>query len=152
MRDLPVDPEAIAASDRGERRVTLDCDHETAVDRTRDALTDAGFAIVVEFTPSEIVAKQLDRERPPYHVVGACIPSIADRALDEVPLFGSLLPCNVVVHEVEPGAQCVEQVNVLAVAALAGVAEHDEAWRDLGEKVDAAAEDAFARLGDAEER
>lgn len=63
---------------------------------------------------------------PPYRILGACHPSLADRAITADPSIGSLLPCIVVVREDVKGAIHVEFMNTDAVLQLVdkpGIAE-----------------------------
>jgi len=140
---LPVDPEAVAAGDVGEEVATLEMDHEAAVEHVRTAFTDAGFGVATEFSPSELLNEKVDAGRDPYHVLGACNPRMADRALDASDnRIGALFPCNVVVWQERPGVQTVYHVSIMRVARLVGLAPDDEAWADIvaetGEMVDAA--------------
>jgi len=139
---LPIDPTAIDPDDRGEYRVRIEADHETAIETVREAFTEAGFGVPVEFSPSELLDETVDADRDPYYVLGACNPEMADRALQATTDIGGLFPCNVVVHELEPGVQEVYHLSIMKVARLVGVAPDDETWAgivaDTGAKVEAA--------------
>jgi uncharacterized protein (DUF302 family) len=140
---LPIDPDAIASGDFGEERATLRMDHEAAVEHVREAFVDAGFGIATEFSPSEMLNEKVDAGRDPYHVLGACNPRMADRALDATDRrIGGLFPCNVVVWQEEPGVQTVYHVSIMRIARLLGMVEDDDAMDDIvadtGELVEAA--------------
>ncbi|PSQ28451.1 hypothetical protein BRD03_03700 [Halobacteriales archaeon QS_9_68_17] len=143
---LPYDPETLTDDDIGRKRATLEPDHESAVEHVRETLTDAGFGIPAEFSPSELLNEKVDADRDPYYVLGACNPEMADRALAETPEIGGLFPCNVIVREEAPGVQQVYHVSIMRIARLVGMAPDDEAWADIvaatGEMVD----EAFANL------
>jgi len=144
---LPIDPTALASGDIGEERATLEMDHEEAIEHVREAFTDAGFGIATEFSPSEMLNEKVDADRDPYHVLGACNPNMADRALDASDnRIGGLFPCNVVVWQEEPGIQMVYHVSIMRIARLAGMGPNDETMADIiadtGELVD----EAFANL------
>ena len=144
---LPIDPAAIAGGDIGEERATLQMDHEEAVEHVREVFVDAGFGIATEFSPSEMLNEKVDAGRDPYHVLGACNPKVADRALDATNRqIGSLFPCNVVVWQEEPGVQTVYHVSIMRIARLLGMVDDDEAMEgiiaDTGELVD----EAFGNL------
>ncbi|PSP65259.1 hypothetical protein BRC76_00235 [Halobacteriales archaeon QH_8_67_36] len=144
---LPVDPAALESGDIGEKRATLEMDHETAVDHVRSVFTAAGFGVPVEFSPSELLNEKVDADRDPYHVLGACNPGMADRALDATDgRIGALFPCNVVVRETEPGVQTVYHVSIMRAARLLGMAPDDEVMADIVADTGELVDEAFANL------
>lgn len=144
---LPIDPEAIAGGDIGEERATLRMDHEEAVEHVREVFVDAGFGIATEFSPSEMLNEKVDAGRDPYYVLGACNPTMADRALDATDRqIGSLFPCNVVVWQEEPGVQTVYHVSIMRIARLLGMVEDDEAMDDIVADTGELVDEAFGNL------
>jgi uncharacterized protein (DUF302 family) len=144
---LPIDPAALTSEDIGEERATLHTDHETAVERVREAFTDAGFGVAVEFSISELLNEKVDAGRDPYYVLGACNPGVADRALDASEnRLGALTPCNVVVWEEEPGVQTVYHVSIMRIARLVGMAPDDETWADIVADTGELVDEAFSNL------
>ncbi|MFB6176399.1 MAG: DUF302 domain-containing protein [Halobaculum sp.] len=140
---LPFDPTAVESADYGEKRATLEMGHEAAVEHVREVFTDTGFGIATEFSPSEMLNEKVDADRDPYYVLGACNPTMADRALDATDeRIGALFPCNVVIREVEPDRQEVYHVSIMRIARLLGLAtdeaEMDAIIEDTGELVDRA--------------
>jgi uncharacterized protein (DUF302 family) len=72
--------------------------HEAAIEHVREVVADAGFGVPVEFSPSGMLNEKVDAGRDPYHVLGACNPAVADRALDATDNgLGALMACNVVI-------------------------------------------------------
>jgi uncharacterized protein (DUF302 family) len=144
---LPIDPEALTGEDVGEKRATLEMDHEEAIEHVRETFVESGFGVPVEFSPSELLNEKVDADRDPYYVLGACNPEMADRVLDASDgRMGSLFPCNVVIWEEEPGVQTVYHVSIMRIGRLVGVAPDDERMQeivaDTGELVD----EAFSNL------
>jgi uncharacterized protein (DUF302 family) len=144
---LPIDPSQIDPDDIGEEQTTLEMGHEEAIEHVREAFTDAGFGIPVEFSVSEMLNEKVDAGRDPYHVLGACNPNMADRALDATDnRLGALMPCNVVVWEEAPGQQRVYHVSIMRIARLLGMSVDDDEMADIiadtGELVD----EAFGNL------
>ena len=139
---LPIDPTQISPDDIGTKETTLEMDHEAAVEHVREAFTDAGFGIAVEFSASEMLNEKVDADRDPYYVLGACNPAIADRALDATDnQLGALMPCNMIVWQEEPGLQRVYHVSIMKIARLLGMVVDDEEMEsiidDTGEMVEA---------------
>ena len=138
---LPFDPAELTSGDVGEKRATLEMDHEAAIEHVREAFTDAGFGVPVEFSPSELLNEKVDSDRNPYYVLGACNPNMADRALDETLEQGALFPCNFVIWEEEPGVQRVYHVSIMKIGRLVGIAPDSDEWasivEDTGELVEA---------------
>jgi len=95
--------------------------------RTRSALTAAGFGVLTEIDVQATMKKKLDEDMPGYRILGACNPKMAHQALQLEPRVGAMLPCNVILREVEGGIeisaidpvasmQAVENTDLLAVA------------------------------------
>jgi uncharacterized protein (DUF302 family) len=144
---LPIDPSVLAAEDIGEKRAVLEMDHEAAVEHVREAFVDAGFGIATEFSPSEMLNEKVDAGRDPYYVLGACNPTMADRALDASDKrIGGLFPCNVVVWEEEPGRQVVYHVSIMRIARLLGMAPDDETMADIVADTGELVEEAYGNL------
>jgi uncharacterized protein (DUF302 family) len=146
---LPIAPEQIVAEDRGEKRATLEMAHEDAIERVREAFADAGFGFPVEFSPSEMLNEKVDADRDPYYVLGACNPTVADRALDgSDKQIGGLFPCGVVVWQEEPGVQQVYHVSIMRIARLVGMAPDGEEWADIVAETGQMVDEAWASLED----
>jgi uncharacterized protein (DUF302 family) len=142
----PIDPTELESEDYGEKRATLEMDHEEAVEHVRETFTANGFGMPAEFSPSELLNEKVDADRDPYYVLGACNPAMADRALDETLEIGGLFPCNVIVWEEEPGVQQVYHVSIMKIARLLGMAPDNEAWADIVEETGEMVDNAFADL------
>ncbi|WP_158855634.1 DUF302 domain-containing protein [Halorhabdus sp. CUG00001] len=144
---LPIDPTEIDPADIGQERATLEMAHEEAIEHVRTAFTDAGFGVATEFSPSELLNEKIDADRDPYHVLGACNPTIADRTLDATEgRIGGLFPCNVVIHEIEPGVQEVYHVSIMRIARLVGLAPDDEQMAEIIDETGEFVEEAYGNL------
>ncbi|MFN2334614.1 MAG: DUF302 domain-containing protein [Wenzhouxiangellaceae bacterium] len=88
---------------------------ETSPERAREraiaALSDAGFGVLTEIDVQQTMKKKLDRDMPYYTILGACNPEMAWQALKHEPKIGTMLPCNVIVRDLENGNVEVSAVD-----------------------------------------
>ncbi len=92
---------------------------EEAIEKVTEALKEEGFGILTEIDVKETLKKKLDVDFRPYKILGACNPPYAYKALQAEEKIGTMLPCNVIVQEKEPGK--VEVAAVDPVASMAAV-------------------------------
>ena len=77
---------------------TVDAPFELALSATREALADQGFGVLTEIDLAGTLKAKVDADLPPYVILGACRPQLAQQAVAHEPSIGLLLPCNVVVR------------------------------------------------------
>ena len=97
--------------------------------RTRNALADNGFGVLTEIDVKATMKKKLDVEMPAYRILGACNPKMAYAAIGMEPRVGAMLPCNVILREVEGGVEVsaidpVASMQAIESAELTAVAGH----------------------------
>ncbi len=85
--------------------------------RVRTELKEVGFGILTEIDVKKTLKEKIDVDRPPYRILGACNPKLADRGLDAEPDLGVLLPCNVVLYE-QDGRTVVSAMKPTAALSL----------------------------------
>ena len=104
---------------------------DEAESRVRDALSAQGFGVLTEIDVSATMKKKLDKEMAGYKILGACNPNMAWQAIGLEPKIGAMLPCNVILREVDSGIE-VSAIDPLASMAaidnerLKAVATHNE--------------------------
>ena len=77
----------------------------TAEVRVRTALTEAGFGVLTEIDVQATMKKKLGEDMPGYRILGACNPKMAYQAIAMEPRVGAMLPCNVILREVDGGVE-----------------------------------------------
>jgi uncharacterized protein (DUF302 family) len=101
---------------------------EEADRRVRKALGDAGFGVLTEIDVQATMKKKLGAEMQGYRILGACNPQMAFKAIEIEPRVGAMLPCNVILRQVEGGVeisavdpvasmQAIENTKLLVLAA-----------------------------------
>lgn len=122
--------------------VQLDAPFDQAVQRTREAVKAEGFGVLTEIDLRATFREKLDREFPPYVILGACNPPLAFRALSAEPQVGLLLPCNVTVEAIPAGGAVVRMVDpslLLSAGALAASPALSEVANDARARLERAA-------------
>ena len=86
-------------------RVLEDVGIDDAELRVRDALAEHGFGILTEIDVKATMKKKIDADIEPYRILGACNPQMAHKAIGIEPRVGAMLPCNVILREVDNGTE-----------------------------------------------
>ena len=103
----------------------IDSSDFDAVDaRTRAALAAHGFGVLTEIDVAATMKKKLDADMAGYRILGACNPQMAYQAIGMAPRLGALLPCNVLLREVEGGIQVSAVDPVASMQAIENDALH----------------------------
>jgi len=79
-----------------------------------EELKKEGFGVLTEIDVKATFKKKLDIDFRKYRILGACNPNFAHQAILAEPNIGTMLPCNVIVQELENGKVEVSAVNPVA--------------------------------------
>ena len=121
---------------------TLPASFDDVVARTVAVLKEEGFGILTDIDVQKTLHAKIGVAFRKYRILGACNPKLAYEALELEDKIGTMLPCNVVVHELSDG-----RVEVAAIDPVASMQAIDnprlkEAAAQVGEKL----KRAIARL------
>ena len=93
---------------------TTNYSFDEAVDKVTEYLKKEGFGVLSEINIHEKFKEKLDVDFRKYKILGACNPSKAYDALQVENKLGTMLPCNVIVQELEDGKTQVAAVDPVA--------------------------------------
>ena len=99
-------------------RILTGEDMQTADARVRSALAEHGFGVLTEIDVQATMKAKLGEDMPGYRILGACNPKMAFEAIGLEPKVGAMLPCNVILRQVDGG---VEVSAVDPEASMSGI-------------------------------
>lgn len=116
-----------------------------AVGRVRAALGEQGFGILTEIDVRGTFEHKLGVDAAEavgeYLILGACNPSLAQRAIAAEPQIGALLPCNVVIRNDETaGTSIVEAIDPQSMVQLSDSSEVQQVADEASARLRAALE------------
>jgi uncharacterized protein (DUF302 family) len=96
---------------------------DVAIETVKKELEKEGFGVLSEIDVCATMKKKLNKDMPPYKILGACSPRFAYRILEADPSIGLLLPCNVVVRQDIQNQVHVEFMDPYALLDLVQIEE-----------------------------
>ena len=101
-----------------EFNLTLPLPFDAAMEKVREALMSEHLVIVSDVDVQAIFKAKMGKEIPPYRILGACNPKLAERVINSEPNAGALLPCNLVLRADDRGQTLVSFMDPVSVLAL----------------------------------
>jgi uncharacterized protein (DUF302 family) len=92
----------------------VEMNFEEAISNVTEELKKEGFGILTEIDVTGTLKKKLNVDFRNYRILGACNPPFAYKALLAEPNIGTMLPCNVIVQELDDGKIEVAAVDPLS--------------------------------------
>lgn len=121
---------------------TLTLDYDEAIEKVTESLKQEGFGVLTEIDVQATLKKKLNADFKKYKILGACNPAMAFEALKAEDKIGTMLPCNVVVQEVEGGK--IEVSAVDPVASMSAI--HNPQLGNIASQVQAKLKAVIDRL------
>ena len=87
---------------------------DKAIDHVTSALAAKGFGVLTTIDVAATLKKKLGVEFRPYVILGACNPAFAYKALEQESRIGAMLPCNVILQQVDETHIEVSAVDPIA--------------------------------------
>jgi uncharacterized protein (DUF302 family) len=113
----------------------VESDFDTAVRRAKAALEREGFGILTEIDVKATLKKKLDVDFHPYLILGACNPKLAHQALQHEDKIGTMLPCNVIVQQLDGGKVEIAAVDPVASMQAVGNPQLGEVASNVRQKL-----------------
>jgi uncharacterized protein (DUF302 family) len=101
-------------------RKVLQAPVDAVLARVPDALKTEGFGVLTQIDVSQTLKQKIGVDFRRYYILGACNPELAHRALQEELELGVMLPCNVIVYEMDDGKTVVSAVDPSRTVATVG--------------------------------
>ena len=93
---------------------TVQTTFDDAVNRVTEELKKEGFGVLTSIDVKETLKKKSNVDFRNYRILGACNPHFAYQALQAEDKIGTMLPCNVIVQEIEGVGAEVAAVDPVA--------------------------------------
>ncbi len=95
---------------------------DQAIENVTQRLKEEGFGVLTDIDMKTTLKKKLDVNLKQYRILGACNPTLAHKALLAEDKIGIMLPCNVIVQELDDAIE-VSAVDPLAAMSSIGNSE-----------------------------
>ena len=112
----------------------MDMGFGETIERVREELTKEGFGVLTEIDVKATMKEKLGIDYRDYIILGACNPPFAKKALDVDPQVGLMLPCNVIVYDVD-GKTVVSAINPSEVLNIVENAELEDVASEVEKKL-----------------
>ena len=109
---------------------------DEAIEKVTEELKKEGFGILTEIDVQATLKKKLDVDFRKYRILGACNPPFAYKALKAELCIGTMLPCNVVVMEMDDGKVRVSAIDPVASMMAVGNKELNAVAKQIRNKLE----------------
>lgn len=115
---------------------------DKAIERVTSALKEKGFGVLSEIDMQATLKNKIGVDIKKYKILGACNPKFAHKALSFEDKIGLMLPCNIILQELENG-----EIEVAAIDPIASMkAVQNNSIVDLAVEVQEMLKDVIDKL------
>ncbi|MAV59162.1 MAG: hypothetical protein CMG07_04330 [Candidatus Marinimicrobia bacterium] len=107
-----------------------------------DSLAELGFGVLTEINIQNAFKDKLNIKYKKYKILGAYHPKLAHQALEDEPMIGILMPCNILIIDNENGST---KIVFPYAHSLLDITKND-AINHLSNKVDELLKNAFEKI------
>ena len=122
---------------------TVRASFDEAISKTEKALSEQGFGVVTRIDMRETLKKKIGADFRPYTILGACNPKAAHEALHVEDKVGTMLPCNVIVQQLNDNR--IEVAAIDPVASMQAIDNPD--LKQAASEIRESLSNAIASLG-----
>lgn len=115
---------------------TVELSFDDAINKVTEELKKEGFGILSEIDVQAALKKKLDVDFRRYRILGACNPPFAYKALLAEDKIGTMLPCNVIVQELDNGKVEIAAIDPLASMQAVGNEAVEAIAAEIREKLE----------------
>lgn len=117
--------------------VAVKAPYAEAMNRVVDALKEQGFGVLTQIDVHDTLKQKIGVDFRNYSILGACNPALAHKALSSRPDAGLMLPCNVIVEEVEDGTlvRIVDPAAMMQAGGFTGDPVMEEVGSEAGSRL-----------------
>jgi len=99
-------------------RILKNVDIADADIRVRNSLKEEGFGVLTQIDVQETMKEKINVEMDGYRILGACNPNMAYEAIGLEPRIGAMLPCNVILRQIDNATEISVIDPVASMAAV----------------------------------
>ena len=109
---------------------------ENVIEKVTQLLQKEGFGILTQIDIQQTLKKKLNVDFNKYKILGACNPPFAYKALQAESKIGTMLPCNIIVQELDKDRIEVAAVNPLLSMQAVKNAQLESIAQEVSDKLE----------------
>lgn len=124
----------------------INSDFDQTITEVENGLMEEGFGIISRIDMHATLKEKIGVDLDKYTILGACNAPFSYQVLLSDPLAGLLLPCNVVVEEINSSETRISFIKPTAMLSLGKIGENDkipEIAAEVEKKISVVAENLF---------